>query len=112
MSDTWSPLTYLQFNDERTRAARDLLAQVALQSARSVVDVGCGPGNSTALLLARFPNAEMLGIALSPRRRGSTSGTRSTTTSSTVRTPSSTGCAAPAFARSSTRCRLTNGRRS
>ena len=66
MPDTWSPSTYLQFDDERTRAARDLLAHVPLTSARTVVDVGCGPGNSTALLTARFPEADVLGIDSSP----------------------------------------------
>lgn len=67
MTDTWSPSTYLQFGDERTRAARDLLAQVPLLSAHRIVDVGCGPGNSTALLAERFPTADLLGLDSSPR---------------------------------------------
>jgi len=62
----WSPGQYLKFEDERTRPAAELLSRVAATQPRRVLDVGCGPGNSTELLAARYPQAEIIGIDSSP----------------------------------------------
>lgn len=62
----WNPEAYLAFADERTRPARDLLAQVPLDSPQRIYDLGCGPGNSTSLLAARYPHARVTGIDNSP----------------------------------------------
>jgi trans-aconitate 2-methyltransferase len=59
---TWDPERYLTYADERGRPFVELLARVGASSPETVVDLGCGPGNLTALLVERWPDARVVGM--------------------------------------------------
>jgi trans-aconitate 2-methyltransferase len=58
----WNPETYLRFADDRTRPSVDLAARIAVESPHTVIDLGCGPGNSTRVLRERWPSARVSGL--------------------------------------------------
>jgi trans-aconitate 2-methyltransferase len=63
---TWDPHMYLQFATERTQPAVDLITRIRLTHPARIIDVGCGPGNSTAMLRQRWPEANIIGLDNSP----------------------------------------------
>ena len=58
----WDPDVYMKFAGERTRPAVELLARVPVTAPERVIDLGYGPGNSTAVLAARWPHASIEGL--------------------------------------------------
>lgn len=64
---TWDPERYLTYADERGRPFVDLITRIDADTPRRVVDLGCGPGNLTALLAARWPDADVVGLDSSPQ---------------------------------------------
>ena len=58
----WDPDVYNRYADERGRPFVELLTRVRVDSATTVVDLGCGPGNLTAMLAERWPAADVIGV--------------------------------------------------
>lgn len=63
---SWDPAIYSAFAQPRLRPALDLLARIHVADPLRVVDLGCGTGNVTRLLAARWPQAQVIGVDSSP----------------------------------------------
>ena len=57
----WNPELYSKFMAERTQPAVDLAQRITVRNPERVIDIGCGPGNSTKVLADLFPNAHIIG---------------------------------------------------
>ncbi len=62
----WNSNQYLKFKTQRTQPAVDLAMRVIDRAPKTIADIGCGPGNSTAVLARIFPRGDILGIDNSP----------------------------------------------
>lgn len=58
----WNPDLYLRFKQERTQPTRDLINRIRKDHAGSIIDIGCGPGNSTIELKRRWRDARIIGL--------------------------------------------------
>jgi trans-aconitate 2-methyltransferase len=62
----WDPATYRKFGEQRSRPFFELVGRIGAEAPRFVADLGCGPGELTAELCARWPDAEVVGVDSSP----------------------------------------------
>ncbi|MDE6469693.1 MAG: methyltransferase domain-containing protein [Eubacterium sp.] len=62
----WNSEQYLKFKKERTQPSIDLVNRINIENPKRIIDIGCGPGNSTVVLKKRYPNAYILGVDFSP----------------------------------------------
>ena len=58
----WNSNLYLKFEKERTQPAIDLANRLRGYHPGRIADLGCGPGNSTAVIRSVFPEAEIIGL--------------------------------------------------
>lgn len=67
MSD-WNSVQYLKFKKERTQPSIDLVSRIDIDNPAKIIDIGCGPANSTKTLYDRFPDADILGVFYTPMK--------------------------------------------
>ncbi len=67
MESDWNPDLYLKFRNERTQPSIDLVNRINLtHSPENILDIGCGPGNSSQIVLQRWPRSKLRGVDHSP----------------------------------------------
>ncbi|MBN1952107.1 MAG: methyltransferase domain-containing protein [Bacteroidales bacterium] len=62
MKNDWNPELYLQFEKERRQPSIDLVSRIDKKNPQQIIDIGCGPGNSTQVLRYRWPDSKIMGI--------------------------------------------------
>jgi trans-aconitate 2-methyltransferase len=62
----WNPDLYLRFGKERIQPSIDLVSRIKFDNPSKIIDIGCGPGNSTQVLAQRWPDSNIIGIDNSP----------------------------------------------
>lgn len=65
-SSTWDPEQYRRFANERAQPFHDLLAMIGDRPIGRAVDLGCGPGELTALAARQLEVGRMVGIDNAP----------------------------------------------
>ena len=62
----WNPELYMKYGKERTQPSIDLVSRIEKQNPERIIDIGCGPGNSTRVLYQQWPGAQITGADSSP----------------------------------------------
>jgi trans-aconitate 2-methyltransferase len=62
----WNPELYLKFGKERIQPSIDLVSRIEYDNPVNMIDIGCGPGNSTQILFQRWPHSNITGVDNSP----------------------------------------------
>ena len=62
----WNPDLYLKFDKERILPTVDLVGRIDCENPKDIIDIGCGPGNSTQILFNRWPDSNIVGADKSP----------------------------------------------
>jgi trans-aconitate 2-methyltransferase len=60
--DSWDPIQYARFRNERAQAFYDLLHRIPGERIHQAADLGCGTGELTHYLLQAWPHAHIYGV--------------------------------------------------